>query len=198
MPERLPDINLLPKIERESYTKNLIILILIALIIISYILIGFYYFYTKKQLETLNENYSNLNEEVHLKTTELEQLQSGSSLLEQAISFVENFQIPTSIFITELDNLLPDNSYLSEYQYNNGSTNIAVNFESLDKVAQYTTSLTNSNYIVDTKVDQVETFSLGESNEVEEQFDTIPRYRTNFTLITDKQKLKGESTKEDE
>lgn len=198
MPERLPDINLLPKIERESYTKNLIILILIALIIISYILIGFYYFYTKKQLETLNENYSNLNEEVHLKTTELEQLQSGSSLLEQAISFVENFQIPTSIFITELDNLLPDNSYLSEYQYNNGSTNITVNFESLDKVAQYTTSLTNSNYIVDTKVDQVETFSLGESNEVEEQFDTIPRYRTNFTLITDKQKLKGESTEDDE
>lgn len=198
MPERLPDINLLPKIERESYTKNLIILILIALIIISYILIGFYYFYTKKQLETLNENYSNLNEEVHLKTTELEQLQSGSSLLEQAISFVENFQIPTSIFITELDNLLPDNSYLSEYQYNNGSTNITVNFESLDKVAQYTTSLTNSNYIVDTKVDQVETFTLGESNEVEEQFDTIPRYRTNFTLITDKQKLKGESTEDDE
>lgn len=198
MPERLPDINLLPKFERESYTKNLIILILIALIIISYILIGFYYFYTKKQLETLNENYSNLNEEVHLKTTELEQLQSGSSLLEQAISFVENFQIPTSIFITELDNLLPDNSYLSEYQYNNGSTNITVNFESLDKVAQYTTSLTNSNYIIDTKVDQVETFSLGESNEVEEQFDTIPRYRTNFTLITDKQKLKGESTEDDE
>lgn len=198
MPERLPDINLLPKIERESYTKNLIILILIALIIISYILIGFYYFYTKKQLETLNENYSNLNEEVHLKTTELEQLQSGSSLLEQAISFVENFQIPTSIFITELDNLLPDNSYLSEYQYNNGSTNITVNFESLDKVAQYTTSLTNSNYIIDTKVDQVETFTLGESNEVEEQFDTIPRYRTNFTLITDKQKLKGESTEDDE
>lgn len=198
MPERLPDINLLPKIERESYTKNLIILILIALIIISYILIGFYYFYTKKQLETLNENYSSLNEEVHLKTTELEQLQSGSSLLEQAISFVENFQIPTSIFITELDNLLPDNSYLSEYQYNNGSTNITVNFESLDKVAQYTTSLTNSNYIVDTKVDQVETFTLGESNEVEEQFDTIPRYRTNFTLITDKQKLKGESTEDDE
>ena len=198
MPERLPDINLLPKIERESYTKNLIILILIALIIISYILIGFYYFYTKKQLETLNENYSNLNEEVHLKTTELEQLQSGSSLLEQAISFVENFQIPTSIFITELDNLLPSNSELSEYQYINGSTNITVNFESVEKVAQDTTSLTNSNYIVDTKVDQVETFTLGESNEVEEQFDTIPRYRTNFTLITDKQKLKGESTEDDE
>ena len=201
MPEGLPDINLLPKIERDRSSKNLLILTVIALIFISYIFIGFYYFYTKKQLEAVNEEHSTLHEEVHLKTEELEQLQSGSSSLAQAITFVEQYEIPTSSFITELDYLLPEHSYLNGYEYNNRSTNITVSFETLDKVAEYTTKLTNSDYIIDTKVDHVETFNLGSGEDVDienNQFDVIPRYQTNFSLIVDKNQLKGESTEDDE
>ena len=180
MPEGLPDINLLPKIERDRSSKNLLILTVIALIFISYIFIGFYYFYTKKHLEAVNEEHSTLHEEVNLKTEELEQLQSGSSSLAQAITFVEQYEIPTSSFITELDYLLPEHSYLNGYEYNNRSTNITVSFETLDKVAEYTTKLTNSDYIIDTKVDHVETFNLGSGEDVDienNQFDVIPRYR---------------------
>lgn len=199
MPEGLPDINLLPKIERESTSKNLYIFIFIAIILVSYLLIGFYYFHTKKQLKEVNEEYSTLDEVVILKTAKLEELESGSSSLEQAITFVENYNIPTSSFITELDDLLPNNSYLSEYEYNNGATNIIVNFETLDKVAEYTTKLTNSDFISDTKVDEVETYSFGEETDTENtQLNSMPRYQTSFSLIANKEKLKGESTEEDE
>lgn len=198
MPEELPDINLLPKIERDSSSKNILLLTIIALILLSYIMIGFYYFYTKKQLETVTEEHTTINEQVTLKTTELEQLEGGSSSLGKAISFVENYEIPTSSFIKELDFLLPDHSYLTEYTYQNGNTTVTVSFETLDKIADYTTKLTNSDYIIDTKVDTVETVVIGDAvDEDSEQFEVIPRYETNFTLIANKQQLKGESTEDE-
>lgn len=199
MPEGLPNINLLPEFERDSSRKNMLLLVLIGFIFISYIVIAFFYFYTKTNLESVNLEHTEISEEVTLKTTELEELEAGSSSIEQAISFVENYEIPTSSFITELDFLLPNHSYLSEYDYRNGDTSVTVSFETLDKVAEYTTNLTNSDYIVDTKVENIDTFFIGDVvDEETEQFDAIPRYETNFSLVADKEKLKGDFTDDED
>lgn len=88
---------------------------------------------------------------------------------------------------------------MSEYEYGNQVTEVFAHFEKFDTVANYTTELTTSDYILDTKVDKVESFGLKE--EVPEEnivnFNVIPRYEAEFTLDINKQKLKGES-EEDE
>src|SRR5690625_3980138 len=148
MPQELPDINLLPKYEGQASSKNMLLVIFIALILISYIVIGIFYFITKSKLEAVNEEHTHIDEQVSELSVELQQLETGGSSLEQAYSFVEYYEIPTSHFIEELDFLLPSNSYLSSYEYNNGETNISVHFETLDKVAEYTSELTNLDYIL--------------------------------------------------
>lgn len=200
MAEGLPEVNLLPKYERESSIKYLLFIIFIVLMLIFHLFIGIYYFITKSNLEAVKDEYTQLNEQLNILTAELKQLEDGgNSSLGQAVTIVEQHEIPTSNFITELDSLLPNNGYLSEYEYENGDTKVVAHFETLDTVANYTTELTTSDYITDTKVDEVETFMLKdeEADEDIEQFDLIPRYEANFSLIVNKQQLKGESSEDE-
>ena len=190
MPQELPDINLLPKYEGQASSKNMLLVIFIALILISYIVIGIFYFITKSKLEAVNEEHTHIDEQVSELSVELQQLETGGSSLEQAYSFVEYYEIPTSHFIEELDFLLPSNSYLSSYEYNNGETNISVHFETLDKVAEYTSELTTLDYILDARVDDVETFALEAEDNIG-VFNVIDRYQSHFSLLVHKQKLKG-------
>lgn len=200
MPEELPDINLLPKYERQSSSTFYLIIAMLIIILVSFILLGFYYFSIKNKVQTAEAEY----EEISLKVEELEaQVQQlevgGTSTLDQAVGFIENHNIPTSMFITELNDLLPEHSYLSEYEYANQVAKVFAHFEQLDTVANYTTELTTSDYMLDTKVDKVETFGLKEEIPEEDivNFNVIPRYEAEFTLNINKQKLKGESAEDE-
>ena len=200
MPEGLPDINLLPKYERQSASTYYVFIAMIIILFTSLLFLGCYFFLTKHKLQETEAKYEQLNIEAEGLKAQVEQLESGGTpSLEQAVSFVESHSIPTSVFITELNDLLPEQSYLSEYEYGSQVAKVTVDFETLDIVAGYTTKLIKSDLIKDTKIDEVETFVLKEEEQEENQvmFDTIPRYKTVFTLQVDKQKLKGES-REDE
>lgn len=197
MPKGLPDINLLPKYERQSSKHFILFIAVIIILFISYLSIGVYYFIAKNNLTTANQVNEQLDEEIadlqlHVHTDETD----SASSLGQAVQFAENHSIPTSVFIQELYTLLPENSYLSEYEYKNQLAEVAVHFEALDVVADYTTSLSTSNLIIDTKVDKVEAFQIKEEPEVgdEKYFDVIPRYETTFTLKINKQNVKGAAT----
>lgn len=199
MPEGLPDINLLPKYERQSPGTFYVFITMIIIILLSFILLGFFYFTTKNKLQTKEAEYEELSLEVEELQAQVQQHETGGTSLEQAVAFVENYNFPTSNFITELNDLLPEHSYLSEYEYGNQVTEVFAHFEKFDTVANYTTELTTSDYILDTKVDKVESFGLKE--EVPEEnivnFNVIPRYEAEFTLDINKQKLKGESEEDD-
>src|SRR5690625_1283170 len=185
MPEGLPDVNLLPKYERQRSGGMIIFIAFIIFIFIAYILLGTYYFTTKNKMATIDTTHEQLVEEKETLETQVEQLEAeGSPSLDQMIDFVENHNIPTSSFITELDYFLPDHSYLSEYEYGSQEAKVSIHFETLDTVANYTTKLTMSDYIIDTKVDVVETFMLEEDKQ---DFDTIPRYDADFILQINQQ-----------
>lgn len=200
MPERLPDVNLLPKYERQSRSAYYIFITMIVIILISFILLGFYYFSTKNKVQTAEAEYEELSIEVEGLEAQVQQYESGgASSLEQAVAFAENHNIPTSAFIVELDTLLPEQSYLSEYEYGSQVAEVTSHFETLDSVAGYTTELITSDYIRDTKVDEVTTFILKdeEQEENEVDFETTPRYEAFFTLQINKQKLKGATQKDE-
>jgi len=200
MPEGLPDINLLPKYERQSSKSFIIFIILIIIMIILFLFFGASYFITKSKLHSVETTYNELSKEVDELHEELKMVdEDESSSFDEAVLFVENHAIPTSIFITELDDLLPDYSYLSEYQYANQEAEVIAHFETLDTVAAYTTELTTSPYVHDTKVDVIETFLIKEemADEDKGEFDSIPRYETEFTLKINKQKLKGAASEDE-
>lgn len=197
MPERLPEINLLPEYRRDSHLLSIVYYIFIALILLSFVALGYFYFSTKSKFETLSQEATELTEKRDLLAAEKEELESDDgSAYEQAVRFAQNYAVPTSKLIDELNHLLPENSYLSNYDYSSSGVNIQSHFETLDAVAQYTNLLTNSELISDTKVDSINTFTLKEeeTEDVSTQFNTIPRYESDFSLTINKRKLKEEST----
>lgn len=194
MPERLRDINLLPKYERESSSLFYLFIALLLITLLSYVMISFYYFTTKSKLANAELEYAELNEKVELLQTQLNELETEEGNLDRAVAFVENYNIPTSILIDELVELLPDHSYLKEYRYQTREVNLETHFELLDDTALYTTNLLTSNYIRDTKVDYIKTFTLKDEGG---QFSKIPRYEAKFDLVIDTHSLKG-ADREDE
>lgn len=200
MPDRLPEINLLPDFRHESRTQSIFFFIFVALVIISFIFMGYLYFSTKSKLQSTTSEANELTEQRDLLTAQKNELEADKgSAYEQAVNFAENYAIPTSILITELNRLLPDDSYLSDYDYSSSVVKVVSHFETLDDVAGYTTKLVNSEFITDTKVESIETFTLKEEERDDGQalFDVIPRYESDFSLIINKHKIKEESSEDE-
>lgn len=200
MPDRLPEINLLPEFRHESRTQSILFLIFVALVLIAFAFMGYLYFSTKSKLATTTSEVSELTEQRDLLTAQKNQLEADeTSAYEDAVHFVENYAIPTSVIVTELNRLLPEEGFLSEYDYNSSGVKVVSHFETLDDVAGYTTKLINSEYFTDTKVESIETFALKEEEGDDGQvlFNVIPRYESDFSLLINKHKIKEESLRDE-
>lgn len=191
MPVRLPDINLLPQYERQSERSSYLFIIFVLITILSFILIGVFYFITKNNLTAAEKEYEQLNEREEVLLTEIDQLDiGGGPTLADAVAFAEQQTIETSHLVSHLANLLPANSYLSTYEYDSSGASISAHFKELNIIANYTTNLTDSDFLLDTKVNDIQAV-------MEDESDVVNYYDTQYTLDVNKQKLKKE-TKEDE
>ncbi|HLS20585.1 MAG TPA: PilN domain-containing protein [Bacillota bacterium] len=198
MPERLPDVNLLPTFKKPRESTPYFIIISMLIVLLLFIFLGVHYFMTKSKLQVAENEHNELQEEIDRLQVDIDakrQDESEGPTLANAVNFAEGHHIPTSIFIEELFDLLPENSYFSEYTYRANEANIEVHVETLDTVAQYTAQLKGSPYVTDTKVNTVETFTL--KDEDIDPFEEIPRYEAQFTLLIDPLKLK-EAERDDE
>lgn len=196
----LPDVNLLPKYERHSSVASIIFIIFTVVIVLAFFLLGFFYFKTKSNLQAVDTEYSEVSNQVEILQSKWEKLETGdTSTIEQAVAFVENYNIPTSRFIVEINDLLPSEGFLKEYTYENEVARPTIHVETLDAVANYTTALLSSEFIIDTKVNRAEAFTVKEEGltESEVDFDTIPRFEADFTLEVNKAKLKEESLEDE-
>src|SRR5690625_1555879 len=198
MPKKLPEVNLLPTFKKPRESTPYFIMISMIIVLLLFILLGVYYFTTKSKLQTAENDYQALQEEIdqlQITIDEKREADTEGPSLENAVNFAKGHYIPTSIFIEELFDLLPEHSYFSEYTYRANEANIEVHVETLDTVAQYTAQLKGSPYVTDTKVNTVETFTL--KDEDIDPFEEIPRYEAQFTLLIDPLKLK-EAERDDE
>lgn len=197
-PQRLPDIDLLPNIERQSNLALILFIILLSFTLIAYGVTTYFYFSTKSKLTDTSEQLSELEEEITELEVDLSVAESGEFNLDTAILFADYYDIPTSVLIKEVDKYLPatDSAHLSELTYQNREATIITQFESLDGIAGYTNDLQHSKFIKQTNLNTVDTFTVGEMEIEADDFTTVPRYQATFQLILDKDELKG--AKEDE
>lgn len=199
MPNRIPDINLLPIYKRERSLAVVLIILFLLLTLLFYVLLGALYFKTKNDLQAVESTHTHISGEVETLEAKLNTLVEEEHPIEDILQFVDHYHLPTSELITELDELLPDYADLKEYEYANYEVEPTVHFETLNDVAKYTTSLLHSEFIQDTKINTTESFEPNEEEQTDDEvdFNKIPRYKTTYSLKVNKERLKGATERND-
>ena len=187
----IPNINLLPKTHRRGSDSNLL---LIVVGVVSAFVLTFFvwqYFSARGDVSDYTKQQQQLQDQLAQLQTELATLTSSipQGSLEESVSFVERVSYAVSPLIDEAEDLLPNNTYLTNYQFSETAVTIAVNFETIASIAQYVSLLENSPYFNDAQLSTVNelVLAVGESAEAdatkeEEKFKEIPRYSTSISL----------------
>lgn len=187
-----PDINLLPKYERQSSFISIIFISAFVIWLLITALLIYQYVSTKSSLKQVNTQVEQLTE----KKTNLEQEVAAMQSVERAslasaVEYAESVTFPTSRLIDNLINSLPEHAYFSNYDYNEGEIKIQSQFETMDVAADYVAKLVASDFINDVKIEKVEAFDIEGSDQI--SFNTVPRYDVTQLLQANIQKLKEEA-----
>ncbi|KPN96420.1 PilN domain-containing protein [Lysinibacillus sp. ZYM-1] len=192
----VPDINLLPQLEKKTASPKLfysLLMVLVALIV-AYLL---FLFFTSKS------NLTHLAAEEQTLTTQLEQLQQeldtrqtiDQGSIEKSVSFIQSVSYPVTPLIDESKTLLPTNAYLRSYIFGENTVNIEADFETMADISKYVERLLMSSYFTDAQINTVSNFDieLGVQRELtpEQKFKEVPRYSVSITATIDFMYLAG-------
>lgn len=182
----IPDINLLPRLERgQSSSRVLYGAVAVGTILLLTVFV-WQYFSARIELVNVSAQQQSLQNEVaQLQVTYDELSNATKGSIEEAVAFVERVSYPVSPLIDETQLLLPENSYLRNYEFEEKSSTITVDFETLTDVSTYISNLENSAYFADTQLEKVDNFELNPNNEEIAIFNEVPRYSVDITLFMD-------------
>jgi len=192
----VPEINLLPNLEKKHSTPTLIYVVFIILIgmIVGYMI--FLFFQAKIDLTKLSAQeveLSSQREQFQIELDGKRNLNQGS--LEQSVQFVENVSYPVTPLIDETQVLLPEQTYFRKYVFGEENVEITADFETMSAISAYLEKLTASPYFNDIQVDTISNFDVSIGNHEEEsakdRFKEVPRYSTTITLGIDFKFLAG-------
>lgn len=192
----LPDINLLPKYERQNSLPYILFLSGVIVSLLMFALLIFFYFNTKGSLEDSHQNLSKLNQEKSLLEEQLASLNTGTQggSVEDVVTYIDQHMIPSSFLVGELLDILPDKGYLSDFNYNYQSVDIVTQFETMSDAAAYVVALNQSEYVKNIQVGQMNTMELDGQDREEENEDDIysnlPRYNVSYSIDVDQATLR--------
>ncbi|MEK5207716.1 hypothetical protein [Psychrobacillus sp. FSL H8-0510] len=189
----VPEINLLPKRERQKSNFILILAISLVLLITVILLLFIQYFSVKGDIETLTaeETYT-VAEKEDLTQLVNEINMSGQGDLQTSVTFAESVSKPVSPLLIEVNTLLEKHTYLRQFEFVNQTILISVDVETMTSLSKFVDKLLVSNYFSDVKVESVTNFDLSNSSESEEKkFEIIPRYSAIINLNIDQSYLEN-------
>jgi len=192
----VPDINLLPNLEKKHSTPTLIYVVFIILIgmIIGYMI--FLFFQAKSDLTTLNAQEVELSSQREQLQIELDSKQNANKgSLEQSVQFVEKVSYPVTPLMDETQVLLPEQTYLRNYVFGEKNVEVTADFETMSAISSYLEKLTASPYFNDIQVDTISNFDVAigsqEEKSAKNKFKEVPRYSATITLGIDFKFLAG-------
>ena len=189
----VPEINLLPKRERQKSNFILILAISLVLLITVILLLFIQYFSVKGDIETLTaeETYT-VAEKEDLTQLVNEINMSGQGDLQTSVTFAESVSKPVSPLLNEVNTLLEKHTYLRQFEFVNQTILISVDVETMTSLSKFVDKLLVSNYFSNVKVESVTNFDLSNSSESEEKkFEIIPRYSAIINLNIDQSYLEN-------
>ncbi|WP_339197061.1 PilN domain-containing protein [Solibacillus sp. FSL R5-0449] len=185
----IPDINLLPKIEKGATSLKLAFILVGILSILTIGLLAITYFSAKSEIASAIPERDSLLLTRDTLNAELTTSQTGSQgSLEESVAFVERVSYPVSPIIVETRNLLPTDTYLRSYAFSETGVQVAVDFETLNAISSYVSQLEKSPYFSDVQVGTIQNFELnptGEEVNDTQQFTEVPRYSVEIFLVID-------------
>lgn len=189
----VPEINLLPKRERQKSNFILILAISLVLLITVILLLFIQYFSVNGDIETLTaEETYKVAEKEDLTQLVNEINMSGQGDLQTSVTFSESVSNPVSPLLIEVNKLLEKHTYLRQFEFVDQTILISVDVETMTSLAKFVDKLLVSNYFLDVKVESVTNFDLSNSSEsVEKRFEIIPRYSAIINLNIDQSYLKN-------
>lgn len=185
----IPDINLLPKIEKGATSLKLAFILVGILSILTLGLLAFTYFSAKSEIASAVPERDSLLLTRDSLNAEIASSQTGSQgSLEESVAFVERVSYPISPIIIETRNLLPTDTYLRSYEFSETGVRVAVDFETLNAISSYVSQLEKSPHFNDVQVGTIQNFELNPTNEEvndTQQFTEVPRYSVEIFLVID-------------
>ncbi|MFL0583105.1 PilN domain-containing protein [Solibacillus silvestris] len=185
----IPDINLLPKIEKGATSLKLAFILVGILSILTIGLLAITYFSARSEIASAIPERDSLILTRDALNAELASAQTGSQgSLEESVAFVERVSYPVSPIIIETRNLLPKDTYLRSYAFSETGVQVAVDFETLNAISAYVSQLDKSPYFDDVQVGTIQNFELnptGEEVNDTQQFTEVPRYSLEIFLVID-------------
>ena len=186
----VPNINLLPELEKKTKTPILLYGGLIVAVAMILALLIFMFFSAKSEIITLTEEEQTLTaqrDELQLALNARQNENQGT--LAQSVQFAESVSYPVTPLIDETRALLPTHSYLRSYEFGENTVDITLEFESMKDISEYVERLLASAYFIDTQISEISNFEvqLGEQKELttEEKFKQVPRYEVTMTATID-------------
>ena len=183
----IPDINLLPKIEKGATSLKFAFILIGILSILTLCLLAWTYFSARSEIASAVPERDSLLLTRDALNAEIASSQTGSQgSLEESVAFVERVSYPVSPIIIETRNLLPTDTYLRSYAFSETGVQVAVDFETLNAISTYVSQLEKSPYFDDVQVGTIQNFDLnptGEEVNDTQQFTEVPRYSVEIFLV---------------
>lgn len=191
----IPEINLLPKLEKRKTSPLLLYMILAIIIILSFM--TYLFFDARAALKDLSAEERRLverQEQLHNDIATKQSQNTGS--LKQSVHYVQSVAYPVTPLIDETNALLPSPSYLRSYSFGTNQVTIEADFETMTAISKYVERLLASPYFTDTQIGSITNFDieLGEQDKdlpAEEKFKQMPRYSVSITATIDFMYLVG-------
>lgn len=186
----IPNINLMPKIEKGEASLNIAFYVVGIVSLITLGLLIWTFFSAKSEIASTTPERDSLlaaRDGLQAELTSYQTLSQGS--LEESVAFVERVSYPVSPIIIETRNLLPEDTYLRSYAFSELGVQVVVDFETLNAVSNYVSELQKSPYFSDVQVGTISNFDINPAGEETNEallFEEVPRYNVEIMLVIDK------------
>lgn len=202
----LPEINLLPKYERERSLLYILFLIGLISAILFTGFLAYQYITVQTGLKAANAHNKELSERKEILQVQVtNQEPNEKETMEEAVAYAEKYVVPTTKLIDQLITFLPATGYMSQYNFKDGDVVIESHFETMTDASSYMAKLDTSDFIKKAKVIRLETFELEQpevNSETENetgnpdelnQFEVLPRYQVTYSFEINSAQLKKET-----
>lgn len=183
----IPDINLMPKLEKGESSSKRMFLFIGILTVLTLVILGWIYFSAKSDLSRFTSERDALQLELEALNAEVASYEiNNQGSIEESVAFVERVSYAVSPIVDETKGLLPQNTYLRSYVFSEDSLQVEVDFETLNSISSYVSSLEKSPFFDDVQVGVISNFELDSTRQNGSDtvsFDEIPRYSVEFNLI---------------
>lgn len=183
----IPDINLMPKIEKGEANLKVAYILVGILSLLTVGLLAWIFFSAKGEISSAAAQRDALTvtrDKLQAEVSSYQSMNQGS--LEESVAFVERVSYPVTPILIETQNLLPPATYLRTYIFSETGVQVNIDFETLNAISTYVNELEKSLFFNDVQVGTISNFEVNpvdEEQKEEAPFDEVPRYSVEINLI---------------